>query len=122
MRSLEPRPRHATTLLRRNYHIRQLAPVSLTLSAIILGTALVAAGQALSPKDMQQKLDQEMANTKRSASESASGTRQSADDVASDAERKMEEAAIQHKSQAEAKMAEETEKAKKKQKDQDMGR
>ena len=76
--------------------MRKIAPVSLTLSAIILGAALVASGQVQSPKDMQQKLDQELANTKRSASESASGTGKSAGDVSSDAERKVEDLTIQH--------------------------
>jgi len=63
---------------------------------------------------MQQKLDQELANTKRFATESNSSTRQGASNVQSEAERKMEDLAAQQKSQAEGKMTEQTEKAKKK--------
>ena len=80
----------------------------------------VALGVVPSAGDMQQKLDQEMANAKRSASESSSNARQGAANVKSEAERKMEDTAAQHKAQAEGKMTEEIEKAK--QKAQGMGR
>ena len=87
--------------------------VLLTASTIVLGVALVASGQVPSPGDMQQKLDQEMANAKRSA-ESTSSARQAASDKKSEAEQKMSDTAAQHKSQAESKMTEEIEKAKRK--------
>lgn len=88
--------------------------------AITLGSALLASGQIPSAGDMQQKLEQEMSNAKRSASESSSSARQSGGSMKSEAEKKMEDTAAQHKSQAEGKMNEEIEKAK--QKAQGMGR
>lgn len=87
---------------------------SVLIVALVMGSALVAVAQAPSAADMQQKLDQEMANAKRSATESTSAARQGASNVKSEAERKMEETAAQHKGQAEGKMAEEIEKAKRK--------
>ena len=80
----------------------------------LTGCASVALAQAPSAGDMQQRLDQELANTKRSASESVVGTRQGANSAKAEAERKMEETASQHRSQAEGKMTEEIEKAKQK--------
>jgi F0F1-type ATP synthase membrane subunit b/b' len=88
------------------------------LFVVSLGSTVLA--QVPSAGDMQQKLDQEMANAKRSASESSSAARQGAANVKSEAERKMEDTAVQHKVQAEGKMTEEIEKAK--QKAQGMGR
>lgn len=82
--------------------------------SVVFSSALVVSAQAPSAGDMQQKLDQELANTKRSAAESTSNARQSASDVKSAAEQKMNDTAAQHKSQAEGKMAEEIEKAKRK--------
>ena len=79
-----------------------------------LGSAFLVSAEVPSAGDMQQKLDQEMANAKRSATESTSGARQSASDVKSTAEQKMNDTAAQHKSQAEGKMTEEIEKAKRK--------
>lgn len=81
---------------------------------VLAGSALPAFAQIPSAGDMQQKLDQEMANAKRSAAESSSAARQGAGNVKSEAERKMEETAAQHKGQAEGKMTEEIEKAKRK--------
>ncbi len=92
----------------------KITPVILTVGAIIGCAAATASGQALSPSDMQQKLDQEMANARRAASESSSSTRRNANDVTTDAERKMDDLATQHKSQAERTLAEEIEKSKKK--------
>ncbi len=83
-------------------------------AGVLLGFALPAFAQVPSAGDMQQKLDQEMANAKRSATESSSAARQGAGHVKSEAERKMEETAAQHKGQAEGKMTEEIEKAKRK--------
>jgi F0F1-type ATP synthase membrane subunit b/b' len=100
--------------------MRQKVSVLFTMSTVLLGSALVASGQVPSSSDMQQKLDQEMANSRRSASESVSSSRQGAGNMKSEAEKKMEETAAQHKSQAESKMTEEIEKAK--QKAQGMGR
>ncbi|MFO0705801.1 MAG: hypothetical protein U0412_03015 [Nitrospira sp.] len=85
-----------------------------SLTACFLGASLTTLAQVPSAGDMQQKLDQEMANAKRSASDAASGAKQGAGSVKSEAERKMEETAAQHKSQAEGKMTEEIEKAKQK--------
>lgn len=82
--------------------------------SVVFGSALLVSAQVPSASDMQQKLDQEMANAKRSASEPSSNARQGASNAKSEAERKMEDAAAQHKSQAEGKMAEEIEKAKRK--------
>lgn len=86
-------------------------------TSVVFGSALMVSAQAPSAGDMQQKLDQELANTKRSAAESTSNARQSASDVKSAAEQKMNDTAAQHKSQAEGKMAEEIEKAKRKAKE-----
>ncbi|MEQ1795182.1 MAG: hypothetical protein ABL970_13440 [Nitrospira sp.] len=82
--------------------------------SVVFGSVLMVFAQVPSAGDMQQKLDQELANTKRSATESTSSARQSASDVKSAAEQKMNDTAAQHKSQAEGKMAEEIEKAKRK--------
>lgn len=76
--------------------------------------ALCSAQGLPQPGDMQQKLEQEMATTKRSATESSSSARQNASDVKSVAEQRMSETAAQHKSQAESKMTEEIEKARRK--------
>lgn len=93
-------------------HALRVITISL---ASLIGMATLCSAQGLpQPGDMQQKLEQEMANTKRSATESSSGARQSASDVKSAAEKKMEDTAAQHKSQAEGKMTEEIEKAKRK--------
>ena len=78
--------------------------------SVLFGSVLMVSAQAPSASDMQQKLDQELANTKRSATESTSKARESASDVKSAAEQKMNDTAAQHKSQAEGKMAEEIEK------------
>jgi hypothetical protein len=88
----------------------------LTISlASLIGMATLCSAQGLpQPGDMQQKLEQEMANTKRFATESSSGACQNASDVKSAAEWKMSETAAQHKSQAEDKMTEQIEKAKRK--------
>lgn len=94
--------------------MRHAILVSLTVCGLINGSVLVSSAQVPSAGDMQQKLDQEMANAKRSATESSSSARQGAGNVKSEAERKMEEAAAQHKGQAEGKMTEEIEKAKRK--------
>jgi len=94
--------------------MRHAILVSLTLFTLVIGAALVASAQVPSAGDMQQKLDQEMANAKRSATESSSSARQGASNVKTEAERKMEETAAQHKGQAEGKMTEEIEKAKRK--------
>lgn len=94
--------------------MRSAILVSLTLSTLVAGSALVASAQVPSAGDVQQKLDQEMANAKRSATESSSSVRQGAGNVKSEAEWKMEETVAQHKGQAEGKMAEEIEKAKRK--------
>lgn len=94
--------------------MRHAIYVSLTLCALVLGSAFVASAEVPSAGDMQQKLDQEMANAKRSATESSSSVRQGASNIKTEAERKMEETAAQHKSQAEGKMTEEIEKAKRK--------
>ncbi len=83
-------------------------------AGVLLGSAFPVFAQVPSAGDMQQKLDQEMANAKRSATESSSTARQGAGHVKSEAERKMEETAAQHKGQAEGKMTEEIEKAKRK--------
>ena len=81
----------------------------------LIGMATLCSAQGLpQPGDMQQKLEQELANTKRSATESSSGARRSSSDVKSAAEKKMEDTAAQHKSQAEGKMTEEIEKTKRK--------
>lgn len=88
--------------------------VTLTMSMMVLGLSSVVFGQAPSPSDMQQKLDQELANAKRSATESSSSARQAASDKKSEAEQKMSDMAAQHKSQAEGKLTEEIEKAKRK--------
>jgi len=82
--------------------------------SFLFGSALLVSAQVPSAADMQQKLDQELANTKRSATESTSKARESASDVKSAAEQKMSDTAAQHKSQAEGKMTEEIEKAKRK--------
>jgi hypothetical protein len=97
-------------------------PITLyaVMAVVVMGGGGTAFAQVPSAGDMQQRLDQEMANAKRSATESTSNVRQGAGNVKSEAERKMEETAAQHKSQAEAKMTEEIEKAK--QKSQGMGR
>lgn len=94
--------------------MRNAILVSLTLCTLIVGSALAVLAQVPLAGDMQQKLDQELANARRSASESSSSVHQGAGNVKSEAERKMEEAAAQHKSQAEGKMTEEIEKAKQK--------
>ncbi|MBU6432556.1 MAG: hypothetical protein KGS09_07480 [Nitrospirae bacterium] len=91
-------------------HAFRVLMISLV-SLIGMATLCSAQGQP-QPGDMQQKLEQELANTKRSATESSSGASQSASDVKSAAEKKMEDTAAQHKSQAEGKMTEEIEKAK----------
>ncbi len=87
---------------------------ALATAVFMFGTVFVVSAQVPSSGDMQQKLDQEMANAKRSASESPSNARQGASHMKSEAERKMEDEAAQHKSQAEGKMSEEIEKAKRK--------
>jgi hypothetical protein len=92
--------------------MRNAILVSLTLCTLVIGSALVASAQVPSAGDMQQKIDQEMANAKRSATESSSSARQGAGNVKSEAERKMEETAAQHKGQAEGKLTEEIEKVK----------
>jgi F0F1-type ATP synthase membrane subunit b/b' len=94
--------------------MRQTAVVLSTLSTVVLGSALMALAQVPSAGDMQQRLDQEMANARRSASESSPSAKQHADGMKSEAEKKMEDTATQHKSQAEGKMTEEIEKAKQK--------
>jgi len=94
--------------------MRHAILVFLTLCTLVIESALVASAQVPSAGDMQQKLDQELANAKRSATESSSSARQGAGNVKSEAERKMEETAAQHKSQAEGKITEEIEKAKRK--------
>lgn len=94
--------------------MRRSMSVMLTMSMMVLGLSPIVFGQALSAGDMQQKLDQEMANAKRSATESSSSTRQAASDKKSEAEQKMSDMAAQHKSQAEGKLTEEIEKAKRK--------
>lgn len=88
--------------------------MSLLAVSLLFGSALLVSAQVPSAGDMQQKLDQEMANAKRSATESSSAARQGAGNVKSEAERKMEETTAQHKGQAEGKMTEEIEKAKRK--------
>lgn len=88
--------------------------MSLLAVSLLFGSAPLVSAQVSSAGDMQQKLDQEMANAKRSATESSSAVRQEAGNVKSEAERKMEETAAQHKGQAEGKMTEEIEKAKRK--------
>lgn len=93
-------------------HTFRVLTISLV-SLIGLATLCSAQGQP-QPGDMQQQLEQELANTKRSATESSTGARQNASDVKSAAEKKMEDTAAQHKSQAEGKMMEEIEKAKRK--------
>lgn len=80
----------------------------------VLGSALMVAAQGPSAGDMQQRLEQEMAATKRSATDSTSSARQAASDKKSEAEQKMNETAAQHKSQADNKLTEEIEKAKRK--------
>lgn len=87
---------------------------SLSLFVLVIGSSVAVSAQVPSAGDMQQRLDQEMANAKRSATESSSSARQGASNVKSEAERKMEETAAQHKGQAEGKMTEEIEKAKRK--------
>lgn len=82
--------------------------------AMLGASACLVSAQVPSAGDMQQKLDQEMANAKRSASESSSNTRQGASNMKTEAERKMDDEAAQHRSQAEGKMTEEIEKAKRK--------
>lgn len=94
--------------------MRHAILVSLTLCTLVIGSARGVSAQVPSAGDMQQKLDQEMANAKRSATESSSGAKKGASNVKSEAERKMEDTAAQHKGQAEGKMAEEIEKAKRK--------
>ena len=94
--------------------MRKSVSMMLTMSMMVLGFSPVVFGQAPSPSDMQQKLDQEMANAKRSTTESSSSARQAASDKRSEAEQKMGDMAAQHKSQAESKMTEEIEKAKRK--------
>ena len=94
--------------------MRNAMLVSLTLCTLVLGSALGAFAQIPSAGDMQQKLDQELANAKRSATESSSSAREGVGNVKSEAERKMEDTAAQHKGQAEGKMTEEIEKAKRK--------
>lgn len=96
----------------RSRHISHAFRV-LTISLIGMATLCSAEGPP-QPGDMQQKLEQELANTKRAATESSSGASQSASDVKSAAEKKMEDTAAQHKSQAEGKMTEEIERAKRK--------
>lgn len=93
-------------------HAFRVLTVSLV-SLIGMATICFAQGQP-QPADMQQKLEQELANTKRAATESSSSARQSAIDVKSAAERKLEETAAQHKSQTEGKLTEEIEKKKRK--------
>ncbi len=88
--------------------------VGLATAVFVCGGVLGLSAQVPSASDMQQKLDQEMSNAKRSASESSTSARQGASNMKSEAERKMEEEAAQHKSQAEGKMTEEIEKAKRK--------
>lgn len=88
--------------------------MSLLAVSVVFGSVLLVSAQIPSAGDMQQKLDQEMANAKRSATESSSAARQGSGNVKSEAERKMEETAAQHKGQAEGKMTEEIEKAKRK--------
>ena len=83
--------------------------------ASLIGMATICSAQGQpQPGDMQQKLEQELANTKRAATESSSAARQSASNVKSAAERKLEETAAQHKSQTEGKLTEEIEKKKRK--------
>jgi F0F1-type ATP synthase membrane subunit b/b' len=94
--------------------MRHATLVSLTFYTLVIGSVLVASAQVPSAGDMQQKLDQEMANAKRSATESSSSARQGAGNVKSEAERKLEETEAQHKSQAEGKLTEAIEKAKRK--------
>jgi F0F1-type ATP synthase membrane subunit b/b' len=94
--------------------MRRSISIMLTMSMMVLGLSPVVFGQAPSAGDMQQKLDQEMANAKRSATESSSSARQAASDKKSEAEQKMSDMAAQHKSQAEGKMTEEIERAKRK--------
>lgn len=90
-----------------------LRALTICLASVGMATPCFAQGLPQSG-DMQQKLEQEMANTKRSATESFSGARQSASDVKSAAEKKMEDTAAQHKSHAEGKMTKEIEQAKRK--------
>lgn len=100
--------------------MRQAFTVPLSVAAFMMSSTLLVSAQVPSAGDMQQKLEQEMSNAKRSAGESTSSARQGAGSMKSEAEKKMEETAAQHKSQAEGKMTEEIEKVK--QKARDMGR
>ncbi len=83
-------------------------------ASIVLGVGTIAFAQAPSAGDMQQKLDQEMTNARRSANDSVSSAQQGASRAKSEAERKMEDTTNEHKSQAEGKMSEAIEKAKRK--------
>lgn len=94
--------------------MRNTIMVSLPAMAFVVGSVLVVGAQVPSAADMQQKLDQEMTNSKRSATESTSNARQEASDKKSEAEQKMNDMAAQHKSQADSKLTEEIEKAKRK--------
>lgn len=94
--------------------MRNAIVVSLSAMAFVVGSVLAADAQVPSAADMQQKLDQEMANSQRSATESTTSARQAASGKKSEAEQKMNDMAAQHKSQADSKMAEEIEKAKRK--------
>jgi hypothetical protein len=90
-----------------------------TLPSTIVASFLLFAGPVFAqgipqPGDMQQRLEQEMSQTKRATSESAAGARRSSQEMESEAEKKMEDTARQHRSQAEGKMTEEIEKAKRK--------
>ncbi|HLZ34269.1 MAG TPA: hypothetical protein VKP13_09635 [Nitrospira sp.] len=91
----------------------------MTVSTVIGAGLWLFAGALLAqgipqPGDMQQRLEQEMTQTKRAAGESAAGASQSSKEMKSEAEKKMEDTAGLHKSQAEGKMTEEIEKAKRK--------
>jgi hypothetical protein len=94
-----------------NYRITAATTIT---AAFLLFSGPVFAQGVPQPGDMQQRLEQEMSQTKRATSETAAGTRQRSGEMKSEAEKKMEDTAGQHKSQAEGKMTEEIEKAKRK--------
>ena len=71
---------------------------TISLVSLIGMATLCSAEGPPQPGDMQQKLEQELANTKRSATESSSGARQSASDVKSVAEKNMEDTPAQEPS------------------------
>ncbi len=92
---------------------RSIAAIAVIAACLFALSSSVTA-QVTQPGDMQQRLEQEMTNTKRSAADSSASAGQNAPNMKSEAEKKMEDTARQHKSQAEGQMTEEIEKAKRK--------